>query len=161
MNAVTTATKKVADGAWSVACMLVTGSLVMLFVYWLFIQQPPFAVTARAADTSYTVTSGSIVYFESPITPAELVALVSFSGRLVQNGQVKYQLASPDTISREVIQSADAAVIAPTKENPLYALFVPSYVRPGHYTYEVTATYRLNPFKTRRIELPPLNIYVE
>lgn len=153
---------RAANGLWSVACLMVAFGLVGLFVYWVCIQQPPQMTTESYSPASHVVAPGSIVYFETPIAPAEGVAAMAFRGDLMQGGERKYSLASPDSIPREELQDAqETTVLSAKPEHPLYALFVPSYVRPGDYEYHVTVTYRLNPFKTRTVDLPPIQITVE
>lgn len=151
---------RAASGLWSVICLLVTLSLVGLFIYWVAIQQPPQIAERAYTPAHQTVTPGSIIYFETPMVPSEYIAGVTFRGRLLQGGEVKYSLASPDSVPRDVLERSDA-VVAGGAEYPMYALFVPSYVRPGDYVYRVSVTYRLNPFKTRTSELPPINITVQ
>lgn len=156
-----TAAARAASGIWSVACLSVTFGLLGLFVYWVCIQQPPRLVVDQAMPVHHTVSAGSIVYFEAPVLPADEVAGVTVEGQLVQDGKVRYYLASPDSVPEEVRRSGNETVIMDSAEYPMYALFVPSYVQPGDYEYRVSVTYRLNPFRTRTTALPTINITVQ
>jgi hypothetical protein len=154
---------KAANGLWSVICLLVAMVLVGLFVYWTVIQKPFVFVDQNAPMPEYRVTAGSLLYIDNPVIPTEVVARVSYSGMLVKDGDqyTKYALASPEMASREEIEGADT-VVRPTKPAAsLYAVFIPSYVQPGTYTYKITATYKLNPFRSENIPLPDLTIKVE
>lgn len=141
--------------------MVVTCGFMGLFVFWVFVQDIDLPSDLPSVPVEHTVVAGSIVYFENTAMPSDLAATVAFEGRLIQDGQVKYTLPSPDSVSRDVPIVGAETVAADKPRHPLYALFVPSYVRPGSYVYQVTATFRLNPLKTKMIELPPLIIRVE
>ncbi len=156
-----TAAAKAASGLWSVACLSVTFGLLGLFVYWVCIQQPPRLAVERAAPAHHTVSAGSIVYFEVPVVPSDEVSGVIVQGQLVQEGKVRYYLASPDSVPEEVLRSGVETVIVDSAEHPMYALFVPTYVQPGEYEYHVSVTYRLNPFRTRTTALPAINLTVQ
>ena len=152
---------RAANGLWSVACLAVMFGLVGLFIYWVCIQQPPQLATERYVPAHHVVAAGSIVYFEAPVVPVEGFSEMSFRGSLMKEGKVVYTLASPDSVPREDLKDTPEKILSATPEYPLYALFVPSYVRPGTYTYQVSVTYRLNPFKTRTVDLPPITLTVE
>lgn len=152
---------RAANGLWSVACLAVMFGLVGLFIYWVCIQQPPQLATERYAPAHHVVSAGSIVYFEAPLVPVEGFSEMTFRGHLLRGGKVQYTLAPPDSVPRDVIKDKPETILTAAPAYPLYALFVPSYVRPGHYEYQVLVTYRLNPFKTRTVELPPITITVE
>lgn len=156
-----TAAAKAASGIWSVACLSVTFGLLGLFVYWVCIQQPPRLVLGVATPAHHTVSAGSVVYFEAPVVSSDEVSGVSVQGQLLQDGGVRYYLASPDSVPAEVRKRMVETVIVESAEYPMYALFVPTYVQPGEYVYRVSVTYRLNPFRTRTTELPPINITVQ
>lgn len=152
---------RAANGLWSVACLLVTFSLLGLFVYWVCIQQPPRLAVDNYNPVQHSVTPGSIIYFEAPMSSSEGAVGMTFRGQLVQRGEVKYILPSPDSVPREELQHSSEKIISGAPEYPLYALYVPSYVKPGDYVYMVQVTYRLNPFKTKTTDLPPINISVQ
>lgn len=152
---------KAIDAIWSLLCMAVVCGLLGLFVFWVLIQDIDLAPETPSVPVTHTVTAGSIVYFENTAMAPDTAANVSFTGKLIQNGEVKYVLPSPDTVSREVEISGGETVVADKPRHPLYALFIPSYVRRGDYVYQVTAMFRLNPLKTKSVELPPLIIKVE
>jgi hypothetical protein len=154
---------KAANGLWSLSCLLVAGVLVGLGIYWAILQQPFLAVQQGSPSVPYTVTAGSILYVENPVVPAEFVGKINYTGVLIQDEFTRYVLPSPDMASIATKQGAELeTVVQPMKPAaPLYAVFIPSYVRPGTYRYVVTASYRLNPFRTATLELPHLIIKVE
>lgn len=155
-----TATRAV-NGLWSVACLAVMFGLVGLFIYWVCIQQPPRLAIERYVPAQHVVSPGSIVYFEAPVAPAEGFSEMTFRGSLMQDGKTVYTLASPDSVPRDILKDTPETILSATPEYPLYALFVPTYVRSGVYTYQVSVTYRLNPFKTRTVDLPPISVTVQ
>lgn len=152
---------RAANGLWSVACLTVMFGLVGLFIYWVGIQQPPQLATERYVPAHHVVAAGSIVYFEAPIVPVEGFSEMAFRGSLTKGDTVVYTLASPDSVPREVLKDTPETILTAAPEYPLYALFVPSYVKPGNYEYHVSVTYRLNPFKTRTVDLPPISLTVQ
>lgn len=148
---------------WSMASILVCVSLVGLFVYWALLQRPVLHVSGERVQKEYVVTAGSLVYVENPVAPAEYTGRIEYTNALVsRDGTQRYVLPSPD-VARQELRTDAAKKIVPSEvtTTPLYAVFVPSYVQPGDYTYRVTAQYRLNPFRTATLELPPMTIKVE
>jgi len=156
-----TAAARAASGIWSVACLSVTFGLLGLFVYWVCIQQPPRLVVDQAMPVHHPVSAGSIVYFEAPILSAGGASWATVEGQLTQEGKVRYFLASPDSVPEEVRRSGSETFIGGPTAYPMYALYIPSYVRPGSYEYRAAVTYRLNPFRTRTAVLPTINITVQ
>lgn len=152
---------KAANGLWSIACLLVAAILVGMFFYWTLIQKPFVYVDAHAPQIEYKVTAGTLLYVDNPIVPAEAVAKINYSATLIKDQFTKYALASPDMASRSEVEDADTVVQPNKPAAPLYAVFIPSYVQPGTYKYRMTASYKLNPFRTETLVLPDLTIKVE
>lgn len=152
---------KAANGLWSLICLLVAMVLVGLFFYWTLIQKPFISVDTHAATVEYRVTAGSLLYIDNPVVPTEVLTRISYSGTLIKDQFTKYALASPDMASRDEVETADTVIQATKPAAPLYAVFIPSYVQPGTYTYRMTATYKLNPFRSETLQLPDMTIKVE
>ena len=152
---------RAANGAWSAVCLLVAAVLTGLFIYWAVLQQPFITIDKNVVQSEYRVTAGSLLYIDNPVEPSEAVAKVQYTAVLIKDQFTKYALPSPDVASRAEVEDAET-VVAPTKPAaPLYAVFIPSYIQPGKYKYQITASYKLNPFRTETLELPQLSITVE
>lgn len=160
MNTIT----KAANAAYSLVSFAVFAVLAGLFIYWAVLQRPFLDVNTERTQQVYTVNAGTILYMENPVIPAEFAGKVDYTGTLISTDQsTRYSLPSPDVARREVAELGGTTKVIPDAKPaaPLYAVFIPSYVRPGTYKYAVTATYQLNPFKTARLDLPVLTITVE
>lgn len=157
MNTLTRA----ASGVWSVTCLITAAILVGLFFYWVVLQRPYIELDEDNPVHEYRVTSGTILYVDNPLIPAEAVGRINYSATLVKDQFTRYALPSPDVASKSAVESADTVVRIGKPAAPLYAVFIPSYVQPGTYQYMVKASYRLNPFRTVTLDLPNLTITVE
>lgn len=153
---------KAADGLWSVLCLMVGAVLIGLGLYWAVLQRPFLEVNTASVQKEYRVTAGSLLYIENPIIPADFAGKVDYANTLVIDQFTRYSLPSPEMARQEIAETNATKVVPVTKPAaPLYAVFIPSYVRPGTYKYVATATYRLNPFRTATVDLPQLTIVVE
>lgn len=142
--------------------MTVTISLLAALAYWLVIQRPPLSYNPEGLRTSYTVSPGSTAYLENPIYPPDNTLRVKISSSLIDSsGEDGYRLAS--------VEALDGFHPSPNEESlafvrpgyPVYSVFIPSYVKPGVYTYKAEATYRLNLFRTTTLRLPDMRVVVE
>ena len=147
------------NGAWSVVCILAIGGLLWQGVYWALLQRPYLSVNTEGMALQYDAPAGSILYIENPIFPPDTLAQVDLQADLVGEG-TSYKLASPSESDVEVEELPLPALTKARPGYPVYPLFIPSYVKAGVYRYEVTASYRLNPFKTEQLVLPPVTITV-
>lgn len=150
---------KILDGAWSVVCILTTGGLMGLFLFWVLLQRPYLTVNVEGMTTSYTAPAGSIVYIENPIYPPDTLTHVELVAEL-HSPQMSYRLASPPDRKTQWYQGISQSYSTARPGYTVYPLFIPSYVKPGVYEYEATATYKLNPFKSESLVLPRVIITI-
>lgn len=162
MNKMTLATGRVYCAAiYSAVSGVVSLGLIALAVYWLVLQPAPLAVDTDGLELRYSVTRGTIVYLENPITPPMSSIPIELHGELVGiDNQQSYKLSTRD--SRDMILLDEETRPPYIRLGfPLYGVYVPQYVKPGLYRYEVEATYPLNFFRRASLDLPPLTITVE
>lgn len=151
-----------ADRVWGQLCLIVCLTLIGMFIWWMFLQPPLLTVAQSQSDSVYNVTAGSMVYLENPVIPPDTIAQVDYDGELhsLETKDV-YSLDTVDSISSRVTEQVITTSDTVKPGQSLYGLFIPSYVRPGLYEFRMRATYRLNPFRSATLELPPVRIVVE
>jgi hypothetical protein len=154
--------KAYCDAAWSGVSMAVTIGLLATAAYWLVLQRPPLTYNVEGLKTTYNVTHGAAAYLENPIYPPDTTLRVMISSSLVsQEGKGDYRLASVDSREGFKPDKSEERLSFVRPGYPVYSVFIPSYVKPGVYTYRAEATYRLNLFRTASIGLPDLTLVVE
>ena len=159
-------TLEVGKSLWEVLCSAVSGlvaaALIGLFVYWTFLQPAPLAVNTDGLELNYQTARGSIVYIENPISPPNTGMQVELRGELVGVETTdRYLMTSRDSRDMIVIDDPDLRPSYIRIGYPVYGVFIPPYVKPGVYHYQVEAKYRLNFFREETIHLPPVTITVE
>lgn len=159
-------TIEVGKSLWEVACSglsgLVSAGLFCLFIYWVFIQQAPLVADVHGLELNYHTARGTVMYVENPLSPPNTGIQVELRGELVgvDNGE-RYRMSSRD--SRDMITIDDPAM-RPAYIRigyPLYGVYIPPYVKPGTYHYQVEASYRLNFFREETVNLPAMTVVVE
>lgn len=150
---------KALDSMWSVACIVICGGAICTFLYWVVIQQPELAVNTDGMITEYTAPAGSVLYVENPIFPPDTVAQIDLSAELLSE-DISYRLASPSDTHQRRRGDTDTQLQTGRPGYPMYPIFIPSYVKAGVYKYIVTAEYKLNPFRSATLELPPLTLTI-
>jgi len=155
--------KRYANSAWSATCMATFFGLLAATVYWAVLQRPPLTYNTEGLLTTYHVTRGSTAYLENPLYPPDTSLKVTINPRITGHDEVggTYRLGSVDTSDgfRPSVTEARLSYVRPGY--PVYGLFIPSYVKPGVYTYRATATYRLNLFRTAKLDMPEFTVVVE
>jgi hypothetical protein len=143
--------------------MLTVFGLIMAVLYWAVLQRPALTYNTDGLKDTYTVSRGSTVYLENPLYPPDSNLRVVINPRMTGQDEVggTYRLGSVDSSDgfRPSITEARLSYVRPGY--PVYGLYVPSYVKPGTYTYRATATYRLNLFRTATLDLPAFTVVVE
>lgn len=150
------------DAAWSVMSLTVVVSLLASLLYWTVLQRPPLTTNVEGLTTTYTAYPGTQVYLENPIYPPDTRLEVAIKPILVSSsGTGTYRL--PPVEARDGFKPSltDQKMSFARPGYPVYGVFIPSYVKPGKYTYQATATYRLNIFRTVTLNLPELTVVVE
>lgn len=154
--------KRCADVVWSGLSMATFFGLLSMALYWSVLQRPALTYNAEGIKTFYSTSAGATVYFENPIYPPDTNTRVQISPRLsASEGDDNYRLSAVDSTDgfKPGIKDTKLAYVRPGY--PVYSVYIPTYVKPGVYTYRATATYRLNLFRTATLELPRLTIVVE
>lgn len=154
--------KRYCNATWSWASAFVTAGLLAFLAYSTLIQQPPLSYTTEGLRTAYTAVRGSSVFLENPIYPPGSNMRVQIAARMVNtDGSGSYRLARIDTEGGFLPSVTDAKFSYVRPGYPVYSVFVPHYVKPGTYTYQAEASYRLNMFRVARFQLPDITITVE
>lgn len=156
---------RLANGLWSLCCIALAVSLVCVFVYWRFLQGPTLSVDASTGEyvTQYEAQPGSVVFLENPIYPPDTVTQVNISAELygVTDPKAVYPLTHDAMERFTQSQTEQLEIVSHARPGyPVYSIYIPSYVKPGTYRYEVYADYKLNPFKRERLQLPTLTFTI-
>jgi hypothetical protein len=142
--------------------MAVFVGLLAAFVYWTVLQRPQLTYNMEGLKTSYTASRGAQVYLENPIYPPDTSVAVQISSSLsAVGGEDDYRLSSVDTRDGFRPSTNEPRLSFVRPGYPVYSVFIPSYVKPGIYTYRAKASYRLNLFRTATMALPELTVIVE
>lgn len=159
-------TLEVGKSFWEVACSSVSGvvaaGLIALCLYWLILQPATLAVNQDGLELNYVTARGTVMYVENPISPPNNGTPVELRGELLGVDTTdRYIMSSRD--SRDMITIEDPAIRPPYIRigYPLYGVYIPQYVKPGIYHYEVEAHYRLNFFREETIKLPTMTVKVQ
>lgn len=150
------------EAGWSGLSMTVFVGLLACLLYWTVLQRPTLTFDTAGLKMSYVATRGTQLYVENPIYPPDTNMSVQISSTLREvNGYEDYRLSSIDSRGsfKPSIDEPKLSFVRPGY--PVYGVFIPSYVKPGIYTYKAQATYRLNVFRTITLELPELTVIVE
>lgn len=154
--------KAYCDAGWSSLSMIVFVGLLACFVYWTVLQRPPLATNIEGMKTSYTAARGSQFYVENPIYPPDNTMQVAIKPNLAAvGGEDDYRLSTVDSRDGFKPSTNEQSLSFARPGYPVYSVFIPTYVKPGIYTYRAKATYRLNLFRTVTMDLPELTVIVE
>ncbi|WDS62549.1 hypothetical protein UFRH6_123 [Pseudomonas phage UF_RH6] len=159
-------TIEVGKSLWEVVCSsvsaLVAAGLLMMFVYWMILQPAPLSINSEGLELNYKAARGTLMYVENPISPPNTSIQVELSAELIGvDNSSRYLMSSRDSRDMIVIDDADLRPANVRIGYPLYGVYIPPYVKPGTYHYEVEARYRLNFFREEKLKLPTITITVE
>lgn len=159
-------TLEVGKSLWEAACSalsaIVTAGLLMLFLYWLIIQPAALSLNEEGLSLNYTAARGTLIYIENPLNPPNSTVQVEVRAELVGVSTMnKYLLSSRDSRDMFVLDDPNVRPAYIRVGYPMYAVYIPAYVKPGVYLYQAEAKYRLNFFREEKVKLPTITVTVE
>jgi hypothetical protein len=150
------------DAGWSGLSMTVFVGLLATLLYWTVLQRPPLTFNVDGLKTSYVASRGATVYVENPIYPPDTTMSVQINSSIKSaSGYDEYRLNPVDTRDGFKPSTNETKLSFVRQGYPVYGVFIPSYVKPGIYTYKAKASYRLNVFRTVTMDLPELTVIVD
>lgn len=149
------------NALYGLLCVAISVGLSFLALYWMVLQESPLHIDTRDPRSYQVVHPGSLVYMQNPVqSDYALNSVYSAKITSVSTGVV-YRLPTMD--SQEMLRLSDSYDFffgAKKDTHPLYPVYIPTYLPPGRYEYEMTVSYRLNPFKYVSTPLPKVTLLV-
>lgn len=135
---------------------LIAGIVTFFFIqscYWVFVDEGDYIDWGKVAHVEQKKYKAGDVFFAERTVTVRNDVYVTFNRRLAEiNCQTKCKQFALPVSNRAYIKKKVYEVNRGVE--------IPDEVTPGKYVYEVTATWRVNPLRSKSIYLPPVEIEV-